>query len=178
MTETDLPEIILAETPFYEIAISWRVPDFCNTIGTKRKCHRCLATSAFGGLTDIRCLLSCDRRSVRGEIFARGECPIYDRGPEAGLAAQGNHGRAKAGRAPSLVASAWRRHRQDDHPTKSVQQNDRRIGVTTTATAEVKACHAGKPGSGSIKDRICSAARTTPPRLEGEVAAPRIRTLK
>ena len=52
-----------------------------SVVGTKRKCHRRLATSALGGLTDIRCLLSCDRQSLRGEIFAGGECPIYDRAP-------------------------------------------------------------------------------------------------
>ncbi len=35
--------------------------------------------------------------------------------------------------------------------TKSVQQNDRRPVVATTATAEVKACHAGKPYLGIEK---------------------------
>ena len=32
--------------------------DFCNTIGTNRKCHRRPATSAFGGLTDVRIVVA------------------------------------------------------------------------------------------------------------------------
>jgi len=51
LIETDFPEINPIETSFYEIAISWHVPNFINTIGTKRTSQPVWLMSGLGGKT-------------------------------------------------------------------------------------------------------------------------------